>query len=129
MNAEIRRLSLPVRILRFVGFSLCALVGLVIVIVGGVLLYVDSSPGRRLAVTKLNEALATSFQGRLEVQAAKDLGIFGVSGVNATVFDPRGRPTLTARGIHVRIAPWAIARSALFFMCPISKRRLIRWTL
>jgi translocation and assembly module TamB len=114
MSAEIRRPSLPVRILRFLVFGLCALVGLVILTVGGVLLYVDSPSGRRLAVTKLNEALAASFQGRIQVQGAQDLGIFGVSGVNATVFDPSGRPALIVRGVHVRIAPWAVARSALF---------------
>lgn len=114
MKTERPRWSLPVRILRWVAIGLCAIVGLVVVAVGGVLVYVDSAPGRRFAVSKLNQALASSFQGRIEVQGTKTLGIFGVSGLDVTIFDPHGRPAIVARGVHVRIAPWAIARSALF---------------
>jgi translocation and assembly module TamB len=102
------------RVLRFAGWGLCALVGFVVLAVGSALVYVDSAPGRRFAVAQVNRALLPLFQGRIEVESMQDLGIFGVSGANVTIFDPSGRPVVTVRGAHARIAPWALARSALF---------------
>jgi translocation and assembly module TamB len=114
MGAEKRRGHLALRALRFAGLGLCALVGVVFLAVGSALLYVESAPGRRLVAAQVNQVLRPSFQGRIEIESTQDLGIFGVSGANATIFDPSGRPVLTVRGARVRIAPWALARSALF---------------
>src|SRR5271154_2162265 len=109
-----RRGRAAFRVLRFAGLGLCALVGFVFLAVGSALVYVDSAPGRRLAVVQINRALSPLFQGRIQIESTQDLGIFGVSGVNATIFDPNGRPVITVRGVHARIAPWALVRSALF---------------
>ena len=102
------------RVLRIVGLGLAALVGLLGLLVAGALLYVESPPGRRFAAAQVNRLLAQSFQGRIHIESLDKLGIYGVGGANATLFDPKGRPVLIVRGLRVRIAPFALVRSALF---------------
>jgi translocation and assembly module TamB len=114
MGAEKRPGRVALRVLRFASVGLCVLVGLVFLAVGSALIYVESAPGRRLVAAQVNRALLPSFQGRIEIESTKDLGLFGVSGANATIFDPSGRPVIIVRGARARIAPWALARSALF---------------
>src|SRR5580693_4063549 len=114
MGTEKRPGRVALRVLRIAGLAFCALVGLAFLVVGGALLYVDSAPGRRFVAVQVNRLLRPSFQGRIEIESTQDLGIFGASGANATIFDPSGRPVLTVRGARVRIAPWALVRSALF---------------
>ena len=114
MQGPSRRRSLLLRGVRVLGLGLCGLVGLFLVALGAALLYVDSAPGRRLAVTKVNQILGPSFRGRIEIESLKSLGIFGISGASVTIFDASGRPVITARGVRARIAPWTLARTALF---------------
>ncbi len=109
-----RRRSPALRALRAVGLGLCVVVGLVFTAVGAALVGVNTVPGRHFVVAKVNQILAPSFKGRIDVEGVSSVGIFGISGANATIFDPSGKPALVLRNANVRIAPLAIAASALF---------------
>jgi|HubBroStandDraft_1064217.scaffolds.fasta_scaffold02968_1 translocation and assembly module TamB len=114
MDAGSCRPSVPRRVLRGVGVGVCAFLALLVLGLGSALVYVESASGRRFVVTKVNQALAPTFQGRLEIASPGSVGVFGLVGGGATLFDPSGRPVLTARGVRARIATWALVRSALF---------------
>ncbi len=67
---------------------------------------------RAYAVRQVNQVLQGELSGKLRIEHAERIGLTGVDGVNATVFDPGGRTVLIVRGAsaHLSIVPlvWAI---------------------
>ena len=67
---------------------------------------------RGYVVTQVNKVLEGEFSGNLTIEHAERIGLTGVEGVNATMFDPNGRAVLIVRGAsaHLSIVPlvWAI---------------------
>ncbi|MDP9150977.1 MAG: translocation/assembly module TamB [Myxococcota bacterium] len=103
-----------VRAARIVGLVVGCLVLSVVALLVAVLVHLNTSTGRRFAVDAVNRILAPSFRGEIRVERLGGVGLFGLSGADATIYDPSGRPALVVRGARVRIATLAAARSALF---------------
>jgi translocation and assembly module TamB len=77
------------------------------------ILALRSPTARRLVAARVNDALAQSFQGKVVIQRIGKLGLEGVAGVDAEVFDPDGARVLDLRGVRVHLAPVRLLRSAL----------------
>jgi translocation and assembly module TamB len=105
--------SLGVRFLRIVGLGFAALLGMVGLAVAGALVFLDTAPGRHFVAEKVNATLAGSFQGRIRIEHLGGLGLFGLSGADATLWDPAGHLVIGVHGAHVSLATLAAARSAL----------------
>ena len=107
------RRSLALRVLVFAGLSLGTVVVFLASVVLGVLLHLGTPSARRLAMSEVNAILAPSFQGKIRIDRLGGLGLFGLSGTDATIFDPAGRPVLVVRGVRVRLATFGVIRSAV----------------
>ncbi|HEV3193972.1 MAG TPA: hypothetical protein VGY54_25880, partial [Polyangiaceae bacterium] len=92
------------------GLVLLAAFGLVL----GAIVYLNTPAARRLVAQFVNDALAPSFQGRIQIERLGGLGLGGVSGADVTIYDPYGRRVLVVRGARVRIATLSTALSAVF---------------
>jgi translocation and assembly module TamB len=104
----------PMRLLGFLGVAIAVVALFAVSTLLAVALHLGTPLGRRLAAEQANAILRDSFQGRLRIDRVGALGLFGLGGTDATLFDPRGRPVLAVRGARVRVATFAAARSALF---------------
>jgi translocation and assembly module TamB len=102
------------RVLRFAGVALGTILLFAVAVVVGALVYVNTAPGQRLLLRKVNLALASSFRGVIEVRRVGTVGPFGVTGADVTIDDPLGRRVLSVRGARVHVAALAAARSAIF---------------
>ncbi|MDP9035618.1 MAG: hypothetical protein M3O50_12505, partial [Myxococcota bacterium] len=103
-----------VRAARVVAVVFGCLVLTLVAVISAALIHLNTASGRRLAADTVNRVLAPSFRGEIRVEKLGGLGLFGLSGADATIYDPEGRPALVVRGARVRIATFAAARSALF---------------
>ncbi len=67
---------------------------------------------RAYAVEQVNQVLGGELSGKLRIEHADRIGLTGVDGVNATMFDANGRVVMIVRGAnaHLSIVPlvWAI---------------------
>ena len=106
--------GLGMRLPRWAGAFLGTLFVFVSSVVLGAIVHSNAPSTRRLAMREVNAILAPSFRGRVRIDSLGGLGLFGVSGANATVDDPSGRSVIVAKGVRVRLATWAAVRSALF---------------
>jgi hypothetical protein len=102
------------RIFRGLAVGLGGLVVFVIAVVLGVLVFIDTGPGRRLTVTEVNKILDPQFQGQIHIDRLRGLGPTGLSGADVTIDDPSGRPVAVIRGLDVTVATLTAARTALF---------------
>src|SRR5580692_7812843 len=80
---------------------------------GALVLHLDLPVTRRLVARATNRVLLPVFRGRLTIEHLGRLGLDGVDGARARVFDPAGQLVLVADGIHARIATWKLVRSLL----------------
>ncbi len=102
------------RIAHVVGLVLATIFLSLAAVLLAIVLHIGTTRGRRLAAAEINAILAPSFRGRIRIERLGGLGLFGLSGADATIDDPSGRPALVVRGARVRIATFAAAGSALF---------------
>ena len=82
-------------------------------LVGGVLVHLDLPTTRRLVRVSVNDALATTFEGRLTIDRIGGIGSTGVDGVDAHVDDANGRLALRVEGLRARVSTGALVRSLL----------------
>jgi translocation and assembly module TamB len=80
----------------------------------GVLVYLDSPSGRRLAAAEMTSVLAPLFKGTITFEQVGGLHASGMEGLNATITAPDGTDVIVARGVRARIAPLGLLRSVLF---------------
>jgi hypothetical protein len=59
---------------------------------------------RDLVRQRINALLAPVFQGKLEIERLGRLGLWGVGGVDARIFDPQRRQVIRAQGLEARAA-------------------------
>jgi translocation and assembly module TamB len=78
-----------------------------------VVLHLGTPRARRVVAQAANEILAPSFQGRITIDRLGALGLFGLSGAEATVDDPSGRPVLELHGARVSLSTLAALHSAV----------------
>lgn len=90
--------------------------------VAALVLHVDTPAARRLLVAELDDALATTFKGRLVVDEVGHVGLDGVAGARVRVLAPDGSCVLDARGVSAHVRVLDVARSALFGHGPIAVR-------
>lgn len=69
----------------------------------GVLLHVDLPATRRVVSTSVTKLLRSSFAGSIAIERIGRLGLGGISGVSAKIYDPEGRQVLVADDVRVRI--------------------------
>ena len=83
---------------RWWRWPLYLVVGLVVLLA---LLFVAlrTSFAREQIRSQVNSALAELFQGRVEIEQIGGVTLWGVSGVNARVFDPAGKQVLAVSGL------------------------------
>lgn len=79
----------------------------------GALLHLNTAPARRAIATQVTAALASLFQGRLELESVGHVDLGGARGIRARVRDPEGRTVLFADGMAARIETLALVRSLL----------------
>ncbi|MBV9946324.1 MAG: hypothetical protein JOZ69_05715, partial [Myxococcales bacterium] len=109
-----RHASMFGRFARGVGEAVGVLLLFVVCLVGAVLIHLRMQVGLRVVAARVNAILADSFQGKVEIRHLGAIGPFGLSGVDATIYDPAGQQVLDVHGVRVRVATIAAARSALF---------------
>ena len=109
-----RHASMFGRFARGVGEAVGVLLLFVVCLVGAVLIHLRMQVGLRVVAARVNAILADSFQGKVEIRHLGAIGPFGLSGADATIYDPAGQQVLDVRGVRVRVATVAAARSALF---------------
>jgi translocation and assembly module TamB len=102
------------RAARVITVAVAGLLLFVLTALAGVLVFIETPPGRKLAVSEVNRVLAPSFRGRFEIRRLGALGPFGVSGADATLYDPDGNAVLSVRGVRVQLATWGLVHSLLF---------------
>jgi translocation and assembly module TamB len=101
-------------VLRRIGRILRWVPVVVVALVGGALLSVNTPAGKRVVMTRVNALLATTFQGKLVIHAIGHIGLLsGVTGVDATLDDPSGKRLLSAEGLRVDLGTIALLRSVL----------------
>ena len=88
--------ALPRRALQLF-LALLMLVGGVLV---SVLLLLKTDWGRERLRLTLNDVLADVFEGRIEIERIGSVDLWGVSGVDARIFDPDGRQVIDAHGLR-----------------------------
>lgn len=107
--ARLRRLGRWARNIAIIALSF----GFVLALVGvALVISLRLPPVRAFAVAQANSALHGVFRGELRIEKVAQIGLYGVSGVDGTVFDAEGKRVLTVRGgtTHVAVLPlvWAI---------------------
>jgi autotransporter translocation and assembly factor TamB len=76
----------------YLVFGLVALLALLFVAL-------QTSYAREQVRSQVNSALAGLFRGRVEIERIGNITLWGVSGVDARIFDPDGRQVIDARGL------------------------------
>ncbi|HLK39859.1 MAG TPA: hypothetical protein VKU41_24050, partial [Polyangiaceae bacterium] len=108
-----RKAGRAVRVLGGVAKAVGACVLLAALVAVAALIALDSGPGRRFVVREVNGLLASTFQGKVTIERVRHLGLWGLSGLDATVEDPAGRRVASLEGLRVDVGTIAFARSAL----------------
>lgn len=85
--------------------STLALAALVV----AVLVFVNTAAFREQLRVRVNTALAPLFQGKLQIERVGAVGLAGIGGVDARVFDAQGRQVLRVQGLRVKAALPSIA--------------------
>ena len=76
-------------------------------------LHGDTPTTRRFVASTASSVLAKVFPGKLEVDDIRHLGFDGVDIGYVRAIDPRGRPVIALRGVHVRASLPTLARRLL----------------
>ena len=83
----------------------------VLALLVGVAVHIDVPAVRRTVVGRVNEGLAAVLQGRLHVLGIGELGLAGLEGADAEVYDPDGVLVLRLEGLRTRIDTLDLLRS------------------
>jgi translocation and assembly module TamB len=92
-----------------VALSLLFLAALVL----GVALHLDLPRAKRALVARVNASLESSFQGRVQIEQARQVRSGRVVGARVRVLDPRGDEVLWVDGVDVQYDLLGLVRSAL----------------
>jgi translocation and assembly module TamB len=71
-------------------------------------------PVRRFVVGRVNEALRSTFAGRITIEKVDHIGLTAIRGARVRIDDPDGTRVLLVDGADVRISPVSTLRSVLF---------------
>lgn len=94
----------------------------VVATVGGVLLHLNTEPGRGVTRSIVNSALQPVFQGRIEVGHIDDLSLTHARVKEAKVYDPNGEVIIHAHGIDASIETFALLEALLTGEGPVHVR-------
>jgi len=110
------RITKPTRLRRYAkrgAIGVAALLGLVIVLVGGALFSLRFAAVRNYVVARVNGALDGTFKGRLVLHGIGGVGLSGISAADAQVFDPAGHRVLDIHGLGAELSVPTIVWAAL----------------
>lgn len=93
--------------------ALLLIVTFVLALVVSALIHLSHPSGRSIAVSLVNQTLATSFKGKVVIDRIDGLGLGGVSGVDASIYDLQGRRVIAAQGVSAEVDTLTAARSFL----------------
>ncbi|HWZ92020.1 MAG TPA: hypothetical protein VNW92_24315, partial [Polyangiaceae bacterium] len=99
--------------LRRALYAVGGLLGLVVLLVLGLLVSLRFARVRSYVVVRVNSALADSFKGKITLHGLGGIGLFGIAGADAEVFDPAGRRVLDVHGLDVNLSVPTVAWAAL----------------
>lgn len=94
-------------------YGVGGLIALIATLVVGVFVSFRFAAVRSFIVNKVNGTLADSFKGRIALHHIQSIGLGGVSGVEAEIFDPSGRRVLDVHGANVSLGVLRVAWSAI----------------
>ncbi len=103
-----RKLAFAIPI--WVGKGLGTLLLFVIAVVGAIVFHLDHPLARKVAVTRVNQLLASLFMGTIEIQKLDHIGLVGASGATAVLRDPEGVTVLTAENVSARLNVGTLVR-------------------
>ncbi|HKO49557.1 MAG TPA: translocation/assembly module TamB domain-containing protein [Polyangiaceae bacterium] len=110
------RANKPSRLRRYAkrgAIALGGLLGLVVLLLVGALFSLRFAAVRSFVVAQVNGALDGTFKGRLVLHGVGNLGLSGISGADAEVFDPAGRRVLDVHGLSAQLSVPTIVWAAL----------------
>ncbi len=113
MSSPTRRRSVLGRIGHVAWVIVRILLALVAVTILAVVLCIDLPAVRRLAVSKVNQALVSSFAGKIVIENINHLGFTGLRGARVHITDPEGVQVIFVDGVRVHISTFAAAKSFL----------------
>lgn len=113
MLQVLRRPSRLRRYAKRAGVSLAALLGFVLLAACGALFSLRFAGVRAYIVSRVNQALADSFKGRVVLHRVASLGLGGLAGADAEIFDPSGRRVVDVHGFGVKLSVPTIVWAAL----------------
>ncbi|HZO14136.1 MAG TPA: translocation/assembly module TamB domain-containing protein [Polyangiaceae bacterium] len=99
--------------LKRIAGAVLGLVLLVFLLAAGALVYLQTPAGRAWVRARLNDALASSFRGRMVIEEIREVGLSGVVGARVTMKDPDGEQVLFADGVRIRLPVLKTAYRAL----------------
>lgn len=102
------------RVLGVLGAVIGTTVTFVTSAAAGALLHLDTAAARRVVVRELDGVLASTFKGKIEIDRLGHLGLDGVGGVQAHLFDPTGKQVAYVDGARAKVATMRALRTALF---------------
>ncbi len=95
---------------KVLGLAVVFLVSAVV----GLLVHLNLPAANRMARARVNEVLAETFRGKVEITRIGGIDLRGeIEGIDAEAHDPEGRRVLLVRGGRVRVSVPALVRSAL----------------
>ena len=95
------------------GIAVGGVLALVVLLVAGALFSLRFAKVRGYVVSRVNDALSGMFRGKLVIHDLASVGLTGISGANATVFDPAGRRVIDAYGLEAHLSVPTIVWAAL----------------
>jgi translocation and assembly module TamB len=78
-----------------------------------IVLCIDLPAVRRLAVSKVNQVLESTFAGKIVIENINHLGFTGLRGARIQIVDPEGVQVILVDGVRVHISTFAAAKSFL----------------
>lgn len=110
------------RALRHLLDGLGLVVVAVVALFFGALIHVRTPCGLRAVTHAVNEALRGTFRGSVEIRRIHTLGADGLTGLDATVLSPSGKPLIWATGVDVRADVPKLVQDAILGGAPLEIR-------
>ncbi len=79
----------------------------------GALLHIDTPVARRVASAQVTSLLASTLEGRIAIENIGHIGLDGVGGINARVYDPEGTEVLRGQNIRAKMSVVSVLKSVL----------------
>lgn len=115
-NLMLKMKKKPNRLRRYgkrAAIGVAGLFGFVVLAVVGVLFSLRFAAVRGYVVTRVNGALGDAFKGRIVVHGIGSLGLGGIGGADAEIFDPAGHRVVDVHGLSARLSVPTIVWAAL----------------